>query len=222
MVAPYGSYEPIFGTNPISIAIPRKQSQNIAMNSKGDFQYERNNISGDRSKKLLQTKSPLVLDMATSAAALFSLYMAQNEGRIIPENVAFDKFGNSTINPTAALDGGALRVFDNGHKGSHLAFMVEILAGALTGANMLNKNHPLSTWGSLVMAIDPKLFGPLDAFESRVNELCERVKGAKKLPGVEHIYLPGERGDEMERINLERGYIEMSRKDYEALLDLAK
>ena len=117
---------------------------------------------------------------------------------------------------------GALRVFDRGHKGSHLALMVELLAGALTGAAMSNK-HDKQNWGSLIIALDPAILGLTDDFHERAMEMCNRVKNAKRLPGHEktEIYLPGERGDLLEDENLRNGYLKMSKKLYNDLLTMA-
>lgn len=43
-------------------------------------------------------------------------------------DVAYDSEGKETTDPAAAL-AGAIRVFDRSYKGSHIALMVEILAG---------------------------------------------------------------------------------------------
>lgn len=117
---------------------------------------------------------------------------------------------------------GALRVFDRGHKGSHLALMVELLAGALPGAAMTDKNNA-NNWGSLIIAIDPSILGPIEGFQERAAEMCNRVKNAKKLPGQEdhEMYLPGERGDLLEAENLSNGYIIMSKKLYSELIKLS-
>ena len=80
------------------------------------------------------------------------------------------------------------------YKGSHLALMVEILAGALAGGAVQDKAQS-ANWGNLVMAIDPgKLGGSTQDFSAKVTALLERVKGARKAPGVEEVLLPGERG----------------------------
>ena len=150
--------------------------------------------------------------MATSASAWYGLVVAKEEGRSIPGDIAYDADGNQTTDPAAAL-GGALRVFDRGYKGSHLALMVELLAGALTGADMENKRET-KNWGSLVLAISPSVFGPecSSQFQESVEIMCERVKAAKRLPGEEGrpIFLPGERGDNLEASNLSSGTMKMS------------
>lgn len=169
LVAPFGSYEPIFGTNPISIGIPTKPRAQI-------------------------------LDMATSAMAYYGLKTAEQEGKAIPSDVAYDAEGNETTNPTDALKG-ALRVFDRHIKGSHLALMIELLAGAFTGASMENK-FASKNQGTLILAINPNLMGDREGFLASAMTMCNRVKEAKKLPNVEEILLPGERGDRLAEENL--------------------
>jgi len=185
-VAPYGSYQPLFGTNPLAIGLP--------------------------------TKPVLTLDMATSAMAYYGLVTAQQEGQSIPPDVAWDAKGKSTQNPAEALRG-ALRVFDRSHKGSGLSLMIELLAGALTGASMENKGEA-KNWGSLIICFDPNLFGSLQEFEDSSKIMMERVKNAPLLPNGEEgksIFLPGERGDACEAECLRRGSIELPLVLYEKL-----
>lgn len=187
MVAPYGSYEPLFGTNPFSIGIPT-------------------------------TPRPQVLDMATSAYAYFGVMTAQTEGRPIPHDIAWDSEGRAATNPTDALKG-ALRSFDRSYKGSHIGLMVELLAGALTGGAMENKG-PARNWGSLVICIDPAVFGTLEEFQANADLMVQRVKNAKILPDHSEghtINLPGERGDTLEAENLAKGTLELSDDVYNAL-----
>jgi LDH2 family malate/lactate/ureidoglycolate dehydrogenase len=168
MVAPHGSFEPIFGTNPIAISCP---NPNCAATG----------------------GAPVVLDMATSTEAYYHLVTQEAAGQSIAPDVAWDAVGQPTTDPAAAL-AGALRVFDRGHKGSGLALMVELLAGAVTGAAMEDKKKA-GNWGSLVLALDPGLFGDRQGTFERVAAMCARVRGARRLDGVDDIFLPGERGD---------------------------
>lgn len=188
LVAPHTSYEPIFGTNPIAIGLP--------------------------------TSSPpfVVLDMATSAIAMFGVVKAKEEGTTLPEGVALDCLGHETTDPAAALNG-AIRVFDRGFKGSHLALIVELLAGAWTGAAMRDKQSS-GNWGSVVLVIDPAALGPLEEFQANAAIMCERVKNAKKLHDNE-IYLPGERGDRQEEENLAKGTLKIPQKIYQKLMAMS-
>jgi LDH2 family malate/lactate/ureidoglycolate dehydrogenase len=190
MVAPHGSYEPIYGTNPIAIGIPTIPRAQI-------------------------------LDMATSAFAYYGIKIAEQNGEAIPGDVAYDSNGFPTTNPTEALRG-AIRSFDRSYKGSHLALMVELLSGALTGASMENKLAS-ENWGSLVLAIDPNIFGAREEFLVNAQTMCDRVKHAAKLPNQKgDIYLPGERGDELEAAHLKEGCLEISDRLFSQLTELAR
>lgn len=149
-----------------------------------------------------------ILDMATSASAYYGIKMAEQAGESIPDDIAYNEHGHPTTNPTEALRG-AIRVFDRSFKGSHLALMIELLAGAFTGASMEDKLKS-ENWGSLVMAIDPNVMGDREAFLASASTMCERVKNAKKLPGTKELYLPGERGDELEQKNIQSGTLDFS------------
>ncbi len=189
-VAAYGSYEPIFGTNPLSIAIPTDTE-------------------------------PLVLDMATAAMAYFGVIEANIAGRLLPEDIAYDKKGNLTNNPAKALDG-ALRTFDKGYKGSALSMMVQILTGPLVGASFTGIGDTVNNWsGHLVLAIDPEILNGLQNVQSGVTQMIAKVKSTKKLPGVKEILLPSERGDRLTKITLESGEIEIEDNLYNGLKKVA-
>ncbi|KAI8467050.1 MAG: Malate/L-lactate dehydrogenase, partial [Monoraphidium minutum] len=137
--------------------------------------------------------APVVMDMATAAYAWFGVLEAKTAGRAIPMGVAQDAEGAVTDDPSKVLEGGAIRVFDGSHKGSNLALMVELLAGPLVGAAVADKLEA-KNWGNLVLAIDPDLLGDRDAIRARTQAVLDRVKAAPRLPGVDEILLPGERG----------------------------
>jgi LDH2 family malate/lactate/ureidoglycolate dehydrogenase len=161
--------------------------------------------------------------MATSAYAYFGVMTAQTEGRPIPHDIAWDNEGHAATTPAAALKG-ALRSFDRSYKGSHIGLMVELLAGALTGGAMENTG-PARNWGSLIICIDPVVFGTLEEFQANANLMCERVKNAKILPDHsegDSIHLPGERGDALEADNLAKGTLELSDDVFNALKDTAR
>jgi LDH2 family malate/lactate/ureidoglycolate dehydrogenase len=99
---------------------------------------------------------PITMDMATSAYAWFGVLEAKTAGKPIPDGVAMDSAGNDTTDPTKVLDGGALKVFDDSHKASALALMVELLAGPLVGAAIVDKLEERN-WGNLVLALNPAL-----------------------------------------------------------------
>ena len=152
MVAPHGSYEPIFGTNPIAFGIttvaPADLPSIAAATTQGKPRPTDSANGSSSSKSASDMSNPLVLDMATSAFAWFGVKTALENGEKIPGGVAYDSSGDNTDDPAAAL-GGALRSFDRSYKGSHLGLMVELLAGAFTGASMSDKKTNKS-WGTMV------------------------------------------------------------------------
>lgn len=188
-VAATGSYQPIFGTNPLAIGIPAKQH-------------------------------PIVLDMSTAAMAFYGLVEAKTAGKEIPDDVAYDPDGNATTDPSLAIKG-ALRSFDRGFKGSGLAMIVEILGGPLVGAACAGVGDSSKNWGHLVVAIDPGLLGDRDEFIDHVTTLIHQVKGTKKLPNVDEIFVPGERGNRMTEKAENSGEIEIEANLLEALKKVA-
>lgn len=176
-VAVYGSYEPVFGTNPIAVAIPAPQD-------------------------------PIVLDMSTAATSYFGLVEAKTAGRSIPDDFAYDSEGKPTTDPQKAIEG-AIRSFDRSYKGSGLALVAEILAGPLVGAAFCGLGDSKGNWGHLMFAIDPELLMERDTFVSNVSAIVGKVKSTKKLPGVEEIFVPGEREGRLARQRRESGMIDV-------------
>ncbi len=81
------------------------------------------------------------------------------------------------------------------YKGSHLALVVEMLAGPLVGAAVADKLGACN-WGNLVLAIDPAaVSGDGDAFRRNAAALLARVRDATPLPGSTGPALPGQRSD---------------------------
>jgi LDH2 family malate/lactate/ureidoglycolate dehydrogenase len=151
---------------------------------------------------------PIVLDMSTAAISFFGLVEAKTAGKEIARDVVFDPEGKPTTNPQEAIKG-AIRSFDRGHKGSGLALIGEILAGPLVGAAFCGIGDSKGNWGHLVYGIDPGILTDREEFLRNVARVIEKVKGTKKLPGVEDIFTPGERGSRLARKRLASGWIEI-------------
>jgi L-2-hydroxycarboxylate dehydrogenase (NAD+) len=176
-VAMYGSFEPVFGTNPLAIAVPAQPD-------------------------------PVVLDMSTAATSFFGLVEAVTAKRNIPDDVAYDAQGIPTTDPQKAI-AGAIRSFDRGYKGSGLALICEILAGPLVGAAFCGIGDSKGNWGHLIFAIDPDLLTGRDQLVKNVSEIIRKVKSTKKMPGVDEIFVPGERENRLARVRSETGQIEV-------------
>jgi L-2-hydroxycarboxylate dehydrogenase (NAD+) len=159
---------------------------------------------------------PFVLDMASSQKTWGDLLVASAEGKSIPDGVAIDGDGNVTTDPDKAMEGGLLPISE--HKGSGLAFVVELLGGALTKSRC--GYNVEGGWGTFFILIDPNILLPLNEFKDRVESLIQEVKSLPKAKGVEEIYYPGERSQRNRAKALEAGEFELSDKIYEMIQDL--
>ena len=142
---------------------------------------------------------PVVLDMAMSQAAFFKIVLQHREGRKVPFGWGVDEQGNPTDDPAAILKSRRLVPMGQ-HKGSGLAFMIDILTGILSGGRFCGelleeaKGMPHATsYSQAFLAIDVEAFMPLRVFEKRVDELVEYVKSAPLAEGFSEINIPGER-----------------------------
>src|SRR4051795_6055926 len=102
-MAVWGGNRKLFGTSPMAFACPRAG------------------------------RLPLVWDQASSVMAQGDVLLAMQRGEPLPEGVGLDADGRSTTDPHALLEGGGSALPFGQHKGSSIALMIEVLAGALTG-----------------------------------------------------------------------------------------
>jgi LDH2 family malate/lactate/ureidoglycolate dehydrogenase len=152
--------------------------------------------------------APVILDMASSQFTWGDLMLAKTEGRQIKAGVAIDSQGNLTTDPVSAMTGGILPIA--GHKGSGLAFMVELLAGAVTNSRVGGVVQ--GGWGSFYLLIDPTMFRDLVDFKNDVQQAITELKSAPKAPGVAEVYFSGEQSHNNRRKNLAAGEIKISHK----------
>lgn len=164
--------------------------------------------------------NPIVFDMATAAIAYYGIISAKTAGEAIPEGVAYDSDGNITTDPAKAL-AGAIKTF-GGYKGAALALIVELLTRPLVGASR-NEDGTKADWGNLVFAVDPELLADdLETFKQGATDLIQRVKARKKLPDVDEILVPGERGDKFYETVMATGEIEIDDNLWRELQAIAK
>ncbi len=142
---------------------------------------------------------PLVWDQATSVMAQGEILLAAHRGEILPEGVGLDADGRPATDPREVLDGGSILPF-GGHKGSSIAFMIEILAGALTGGCFgfedRSGDYPGAQTpkaGQAVILIDPMRV-PRNHYFERIERLFTAVteSGVERLP-AERRYAQRER-----------------------------
>jgi len=137
-------------------------------------------------------KTPVVYDMATASMAMGEVQVAKREGHKVPLGTGLTKDGKETTDPGEIADGGVLLPF-GGYKGSGIAMMVELLAGALVGDNFSyetaakdNKDGGPPSGGEFILAISPEKLSEND-WNKHSNEFFEKMKS------MDGVRLPGER-----------------------------
>jgi (2R)-3-sulfolactate dehydrogenase (NADP+) len=143
----------------------------------------------------LAGRAPVVVDLSVSKVARGNIIAAKRKGEPIPKGWALDAQGRETTDPDAALAGTMVPMADA--KGAALAFMVEVLAACLVGANLAfeastffdGKGPPPET-GQLIIPIDPASFGHA-RFGERMAALCARIEAQEgaRLPGARRLLL---------------------------------
>ncbi|RDW12835.1 Ldh family oxidoreductase [Paracoccus thiocyanatus] len=139
--------------------------------------------------------APYVFDLATSAAARGEIELLARAGKPLPQGWALDAEGTPTTDADAGL-AGALLPF-GGHKGSALATMVELLAGAmigdLTSQSALDELGSLDLaprHGELILAFSPARFAagrPADP-QVQAEALFDAMLGqGARLPGQRRL-----------------------------------
>jgi LDH2 family malate/lactate/ureidoglycolate dehydrogenase len=162
-----GGGERAVGNNPVAIAIP----------AAGDV--------------------PIVLDMATSEAAMGKIRMAEKAGQAIPATWAVTAAGAPTTSPTEAIAGMLLPA--GGAKGFGLSFMIDMLCGLLSQGASGAAVRPLYgdfsvpyDCSHLFIAIDVAHFGDPAWFREHAAAAAERIRAGKRAPEVERVFTPGE------------------------------
>ena len=192
---PWGGLDMLLSTNPIAAAIP-------SLN-----------------------EAPIVLDMATTVAAYGKVKAKAQRGEMMPEGWMIDRQGKPLLDPTKSEEGFLLPI--GGYKGYGLSLVVGILAGTLNGAAMgsqvidFNKDFVTTTnTGQAIAVIDPSAFGDLDEFKQNVDRLVRELREAKRMPGVDRIWLPGEQSH-LRRIDNQKHGVLLAPSLVKQLNDLA-
>lgn len=188
LVAPLWGAERMLGTNPLAIAFPGLE------------------------------EPPIVIDLATSAVAYGKIEIARRKSQPLESGWAIDHTGAGTHDPSEMINGGSLLPLGGdrshgGHKGYCLSAMVDILCGALSGANWgpfvppfaLRQQIPTQSVGKK----NGHFFGALQIagfidpieFKRQIDEWSRTFRATKPVPGSPGVLVPGdpERVAEAER-----------------------
>jgi len=167
-MVPWGGAEAILGNNPFAVALPAGE------------------------------ELPVTLDMACSVAARGKIIVAAKDGTPIPADWAVGPDGRPTTDPVEALKGFVQPV--GGAKGYALTLTIGLLSTMLSGAffgsevtHLYEDLERPQNVGHLFGALPVALFEELAHFRARMDRAIREVRTVRRAPGVERIYLPGER-----------------------------
>jgi uncharacterized oxidoreductase len=166
-VAPWRGGDARFGTNPVTVAIPGP--------------------TPDR---------PIVADMATSRIAMGKVRVARNKGEQIADGTLLDAAGQPTTDPHVMYrrPRGALLTFAE-HKGYALAFICEILAGAVTGSGTMRPERQDAesvTNGMLLVVIDPARLAEPAWINDEIQAMTNYVTSSPPRNPGEPVLIPGD------------------------------
>ncbi len=160
-MAPWGGTRPVFGTNPIAFAAPRREGQ------------------------------PVVIDLALSTVARGNILKAMQAGEPIPEGWACDEAGIPTTDAAAALRGTLNPIGDAKGAALALMveILAAALTGAsfaFEASSFFDGEGAPPHVGQLMIAIDPDAFAGGDAFAERMETLAQEILGqdGTRLPGM--------------------------------------
>lgn len=179
-LAPYGSREPLFGTNPVAVAVPAGRH------------------------------APWVMDMATSIAARGHIRLAAQRGEAIPEGWALDDEGRETTDAKRALRGVMLPFAGpkGSALAMMIDILGGVLAGSAFGGEVRDMNFDFEApqdVGHFFLAfrvdsfMDPKIFG------ARMEEEIARLKALRPAAGFSEVCYPGELEARTEERRLREG-----------------
>jgi len=166
-VAPFGAAEARFATNPFCAGFPAAGSA-----------------------------PPVILDMATSAVAHGKVRVAHNRREPMADDCLLTHDGQPSNDPGVmfAEPMGAIRAF-GAHKGSGLAIVCELLAGALVnGGTCLPETFERDTIvnNMLSILIAPAALGDPQRFAMELAGMAAEIRGARPVAGVERVRMPGD------------------------------
>lgn len=140
---------------------------------------------------------PFVLDISLSAVSGGKLLLASEKGEKIPLDWATDKDGRPTDDPQKGFEGFLLPV--GAYKGLGLAYVVDMLAGVITGGAFLEgmkgmykyPNDPSLT-GHFMIAINIEAIIGQDEMKARMGHYLETLKASPMWDENKEMLLPGE------------------------------
>ena len=210
LVAPLGGFRPMLGNAPIAFGIPAGRH------------------------------APVIVDMSCTQSSSSGVHIAARHGLAVPPGLILDEKGMPTTDAsTYAAPGhethekqrarGTLAVLGNSHKGYALVFAVGLLTAVLTDTNFPWEAEKISIgapqdgkrFGSILVAIDPAMFGELDIIRSRVDEFIDALKASGTREDAAEILYPGEKSQRLQQQRRQADVFELPKSHYENFCALA-
>jgi uncharacterized oxidoreductase len=191
LVAPFGGIDRRLSANPLAAGVP------------------------------VESGSPIILDISTSAIAEGKIKVAYNKGVTVPDGCIIDNEGNATNDPNKfyTKPPGALLPF-GGHKGYGLSVITEVLAEILTGNGCSNPQAPCLSNGLLSILLDPAAFPSDRPFASELQTFIQFVKSSRTVTENGEILMPGEVEERTRAARLANG-IELDDKTWGQIMATA-
>jgi len=167
LVAPHRGRDGRLSTNPVCVAVPAAEPGR-----------------------------PIILDMATSGVAMGKVRVARNRGEELAPGLVMDADGRPTRDPAVMFSEphGALLPFAE-HKGYALAFICELLAGAVGGGGTLkpaNQSQGTITNSMLAFVLDPRRLAAAGAIEDEIRAITGYVTASPPRKAEEPVLVPGD------------------------------
>jgi len=195
-VSPVGGKRPRLGTNPLCIGMP---------GGKG---------------------GPFILDFGTSATAEGKVRVKRIAGESVPAGWILDPNGNPTTDPNQLYGDPPGTILpmggDQAYKGFGLAFMIEMLSGALSGGQCADPAMPPAIGNcATFIVIDPEHFAGSEFLRKEIAGLEEYVRNVPLIDETKTVILPG---DPERRVLAERSEsgIPIDDGNWKALIQLAE
>jgi len=146
----------------------------------------------------------VILDFATSLVAEGKVLVASKGGKPLPDGSLIGPDGRPSADPAMlygpadpavqpnSRNGAGALVAMGGHKGSGLALMCELLAGALTGSGATGPGYDKIYNGMLSIYMSRDRFGAEDDYARELRRYIDYVKSAKPVEDGGEVLVPGE------------------------------
>ncbi|MBL4731920.1 MAG: Ldh family oxidoreductase [Rhizobiaceae bacterium] len=203
LVAPYGGTQRRLSTAPIAVGVPSEKG------------------------------APVILDFATSLVAEGKVLIAAKGGKPLPDKALIGPDGkyssdpvllygeaDAAITPDQRVGEGAITTMGD-HKGSGLALICELLAGALTGSGATGPDYSRVYNGMLSIYMSVDHFDTNGTYADEIKRYVDYFKSASPIVKGGEVLVPGE-PEMRRREERNRNGISLSADAWQAIVDAAK